>query len=103
MRGALKVRPRVWNVPVAMDGKVDGMADGSQVPAMPLSLARSGETVVVRRVRGDEGMRRHLGNLGFVDGAEVRVVSVGGGNVIVDIKGARLGLDARAARHIMTA
>lgn len=80
-----------------------GMASSPQMPAMPLSLARAGETLTVRRVRGDEGMRRHLGNLGFVDGAEVHVVSAAAGGIIVDVKGARLGLDARAARHILTA
>lgn len=80
-----------------------GMANGLQMPAMPLSLARVGETVTVRRVRGDEEMRRHLGNLGFVGGAEVRVISVAAGGIIVDVKGARFGLDARAARHVLTA
>lgn len=71
------------------------------VPAMPLSLVRAGDTVAVARVRGGEEMRRHLVNLGFVEGSEVHVVSSSGGNIIVTIKGARFGLDAKVAQHVM--
>lgn len=70
---------------------------------MPLSLVHSGETVTVARVRGNGDMKRHLGNLGFVEGAEVHVVSASGKNIIVTIKGVRFGLDSKVASHIMTA
>ncbi len=73
----------------------------SGMPAMPLSLARAGETVDVTRVRGDEELKRHLGNLGFVEGSEVHVVSNSGSNAIVLVKGARLGIDAKVAGRIM--
>ena len=36
---------------------------------LPLSLVRAGETVTVCRVRGNEDMKRHLQEIGFVDGA----------------------------------
>lgn len=71
--------------------------------ALPLSLFRAGETVTVRRVRGNEDMRRHLQEIGFVDGAEVKVVASSGSNVIVLVKGARFGLDAKVAQHIIAA
>ena len=64
--------------------------------AMPLSLFRAGETVTVCRVRGNE-------EIGFVDGAEVHVVSSSASNVIVLVKGARFGLDSKVAQHIMAA
>lgn len=70
---------------------------------LPLSLVRAGETVTVRRVRGNEDMRRHLQEIGFVDGAEVHVVSSLGANIIVLVKGSRFGLDAKVAQHIMAA
>lgn len=70
---------------------------------LPLSLVRAGETVTVRRVRGNEDMRRHLQEIGFVDGAEVHVVSSSSANIIVLVKGSRFGLDAKVAQHIMTA
>ena len=70
---------------------------------LPLSLVRAGETVTVRRVRGNEDMRRHLQEIGFVDGEEVHVVSSSGANIIVLVKGSRFGLDAKVAQHIMAA
>lgn len=70
---------------------------------LPLSLVRAGETVTVRRVRGNEDMRRHLQEIGFVDGAEVHVVSSSSANIIVLVKGSRFGLDAKVAQHIMAA
>lgn len=70
---------------------------------LPLSLVRAGETVTVRRVRGNEDMRRHLQEIGFVDGAQVHVVSSSSANIIVLVKGSRFGLDAKVAQHIMTA
>lgn len=70
---------------------------------LPLSLVRAGETVTVRRVRGNEDMRRHLQEIGFVDGAEVHVVSSSGANIIVLVKGSRFGLDAKVAQNIMAA
>lgn len=78
------------------------MVQGPKAPAMPLSLVKAGETVTVERVKGVEDMRRHLQELGFVEGAEVHVVSNSGANIIVMIKGARFGIDAKVAIHIMT-
>lgn len=74
-----------------------------QAPAMPLSMVRAGDTVTVSRVRGNKEMRRHLKEIGFVDGADVHVVTSSGANIIVMIKGARFGLDAKVAQHVMTA
>lgn len=73
------------------------------MPAMPLSLVRAGETVTVARVRGNQDMKRHLQDLGFVEGAQVHVVTSSGSNVIVMVKGARFGLDVKVAQHVMTA
>lgn len=70
---------------------------------MPLSLVRAGETVTVARVRGNQDMKRHLQDLGFVEGAQVHVVTSSGSNVIVMVKGARFGLDVKVAQHVMTA
>ena len=79
------------------------MAQGSGMPAMPLSFARSGDDVTVARVRGNDAIKRHLENLGFVEGSRVHVVSASGSNIIVMVKGARFGPDAKVAAHVMTA
>lgn len=79
------------------------MASAVHMPAMPLSLRRAGETTTVTKLRGDADMKRHLANIGFVEGSEVHVVSSSGSNIIVMVKGARFGLDAKVAQRIMTA
>ncbi|WP_144744170.1 FeoA family protein [Enorma burkinafasonensis] len=79
------------------------MLQGPGLPAMPLSLVAGGDTVTVTRVRGGEDLKRRLADLGFVEGSEVHVVSTSGSNVIVTVKGARFGLDAKVASHVMTA
>ncbi|MDM8245920.1 FeoA family protein [Collinsella tanakaei] len=79
------------------------MTQGPRIPAMPLSLRHAGETVAVTRVRGDEDLKHHLANIGFVEGSQVHVVSASASNIIVVVKGARFGLDAKVAQHVMTA
>lgn len=69
-------------------------------PQLPLAMAGTGETVCVACVRGGSDLRQHLAELGFVEGAEVRVVSRAAGDVIVTVKGARLALNRSMASHI---
>ena len=71
-------------------------------PQLPLAMAGTDEVVRVERVRGDAALRQHLAELGFVEGSEVKVVSRAAGDVIVTVKGARFGLDAKVAQHVMT-
>ena len=68
---------------------------------MPLTMANIGEALVITRVSGNEETRRFLGNLGFVSGTEVTVLSEMIGNVIVNIKNSRIAVNAEMARHIM--
>ena len=65
------------------------MSCGPQMPAMPLSMVKAGETVRVSRVKGNEDMKHHLKDLGFVEGNEIHVVSSSGANIIVTVLGAR--------------
>ena len=39
------------------------MSSGPQMPAMPLSMVKAGETVHVSRVKGNEDMKHHLKDL----------------------------------------
>ena len=73
-----------------------------QMPAMPLSMVKAGETVRVSRVKGNEDMKHRLKDLGFVEGSEIHVVSSSGANIIVTVLGARFGIDSKVAMHIMT-
>ena len=45
---------------------------------MPLTMARLGETVTIRKITGKDEVRQHLAELGFVVDAEVTVVKLHG-------------------------
>lgn len=68
---------------------------------MPLIMVGIGETCTIQGIGGSEETRRFLANLGFVQGAEVTVLSAIGGNVIVNIKDSRVAINKDMARHIM--
>ena len=68
---------------------------------MPLTMAEIGKVSVINRVNGNEETRRFLGNLGFVAGTEVTVLSEMGGNVIVKVKESRVAISEEMARKIM--
>ena len=68
---------------------------------MPLTLTDVGQEQIVRRIGGNDEVRRHLENLGFVAGSAVTLISALGGNVIVKVKEARVAISAEMARKIM--
>ena len=68
---------------------------------MPLTMAKAGETVTVRKISGKDEVRQHLAELGFVVDSDVTVVSEIGGNLIVQVKDSRIALDKTMANRIM--
>ena len=68
---------------------------------MPLSLANAGETNIIKKIGGKPEVKKHLENLGFVVGGNVQVVSTLGGNVIVNVKEARVAISREMAQKIM--
>ena len=68
---------------------------------MPLTMAAAGETATIRRVGGNAEVRRHLENMGYVEGSNITVVSVVGGNVIVNVKESRVAISREMANKIM--
>ena len=68
---------------------------------MPLTMAAAGETATIRRVGGNAEVRRHLENMGFVEGSNITVVSVVEGNVIVNVKESRVAISKEMANKIM--
>jgi len=67
---------------------------------MPLSLAGIGEEVTIREVKGDDDVRHRLTEMGFIPGDTVTVVSVLQGNLILQVKDARIALNRGTANHI---
>ena len=68
---------------------------------MPLTLAKQGETVTIRKITGKDEIRQHLAELGFVVDGAVTVVSELGGNRILQVKDSRVALDRTLAGRIM--
>ena len=87
---------------MAIDTGASAAAQASvRMQQMPLSFLKSGECARVVKVRGKGDVHHHLENLGFVEGAEVRVVSEQAGNLIVEIKGSQIALDRSIASKII--
>ena len=68
---------------------------------MPLTMAKSGETVTIRKISGKNEARQRLAELGFVVEGEVTVVSEIAGNLILQVKDSRIALDKTMANRIM--
>ena len=68
---------------------------------MPLTMATAGSQNTVKKVTGKDEVRRFLESLGLVEGERVTVVSEMGGNLIVNIKEARIALSKNMAGRIL--
>ena len=68
---------------------------------MPLTMARPGETVVIRKITGRDEVRQHLAELGFVVDESVTVISEMAGNLILQVKESRVGVDRTMDNRIM--
>ena len=70
---------------------------------MPLTMVEKGKPIVIVRIGGKEETRRFLENLGFVAGSTVTVISETNGNMIVNVKEARVAIVRDMANKIMVA
>ena len=68
---------------------------------MPLTMAKAGETVTIRKITGKDEVRLHLAELGSVVDSQVTIVNEIAGNLIVQVKESRLALDKTMANRIM--
>lgn len=68
---------------------------------MPLTMAKEGEANIIKKVGGKEETRKFLENLGFVVGGTVTVVSEINGNMIVNVKDARVAIGKDMANRIL--
>lgn len=68
---------------------------------MPLTMAEIGEEFLVKKISGKEAARRFLESLGFVAGAQVSVIAEISGNIIVQVRGARVAVGREAAQKII--
>ncbi len=68
---------------------------------MPLSMAKMGETVTIKKIGGKDEVRQHMAELGFVVDETVTVVNEMGGNLILQVKDSRIALGKALAAKIM--
>ena len=68
---------------------------------MPLTMAKTGETVTIRKINGRDEVRQHLAELGFVVDSDVTVVNEVAGNLILQVKDSRIALDRTMANRVM--
>lgn len=67
---------------------------------MPLTMANPGDVKYIKRIGGREDIKKHLEQLGFIVGVMVKVISVIGGNIIVQIKESRVAISREMAMKI---
>lgn len=68
---------------------------------MPLSMAKPGETVTIKKIGGKPEVRQHMAELGFVVDETVTVVSEACGTMILQVKDSRIALGKDMAGKIM--
>ena len=68
---------------------------------MPIALMSIGSRHRVKAVQGSDAVKRHLAAMGFVEGAEVTVVSEAAGNYILGICDSRVAVDRGLAMRIL--
>ena len=69
-------------------------------PIMPLTFLKEGESAKVASITGTEEVKKFLTGLGFVQGVEIKLVSIAISGLILDVKGSRVALDPKMASKI---
>ncbi len=68
---------------------------------MFLTKAKVGETVNIIKIEGKEKNKRFLFSLGCSEGESITLISILGGNYIINIKDGRYAIDESLAKSII--
>lgn len=68
---------------------------------MPLTYSEKNKELIIRKIGGNDEVRRHLANLGLTVGGTLTVINSLAGNLIVKVKESRIALNEDLARKIM--
>ena len=68
---------------------------------IPITLADSGEELIIQRVTGRPEVKKHLEDMGFTAGSPVTVINTINGNVIIKVKECRVAISQEMAQKIM--
>ena len=67
---------------------------------LPITMASSGESILVKKITGKDDTRHHLNELGLVEGDTVTLIQNNNGNLILQVKDGRIALDEKLAMRI---
>ena len=68
---------------------------------MPLAMMKKGEKARIMTIKGTDTVKKHLGALGFVQGAVVTIVQLSYGNMILGIHDSRIAINDDLAKRIL--
>ena len=68
---------------------------------LPLTFVKTGDYAKVIKVNGKDSVKKHLSDLGFVDGTIVNVISSHDGDIILNVKDSRLAVTKEMSDKIM--
>lgn len=68
---------------------------------MLLSMATPGEKNSIKKITGKDTTYHFLASLGFVEGADVTIISELAGNIILNVKDTRVAIDKSMANRII--
>lgn len=68
---------------------------------MPLSMSKTGEENIIKKVGGKTETKQFLETLGFIVGSAITVISENNGNLIVNVKESRIAISREMANRIM--
>ena len=67
---------------------------------MPLLFADKGRKYEIKKISGNQAVKKHLEDLGFTAGSMISVISDVSGNLIVSVKDSRIALNRELANKI---
>ena len=68
---------------------------------MPLSFAKVGKEMKIKKITGKDDTIKFLNRLGLIEGHNVKIVSRVSGNVILNVKDTRVALDRQLSNRII--
>lgn len=68
---------------------------------MPVTMLKSGETKIIKRISGKAETKHFLENLGLVTGSPVTLISETAGNVIICVRDTRVAVNKAMAAKII--
>ncbi|MBQ3319421.1 MAG: ferrous iron transport protein A [Spirochaetia bacterium] len=68
---------------------------------IPLTFADKKTPYCIKKINGKDEARRHLNNLGFIEGEEISVINELAGNLIIAVKESRIAIDRAMAQRIV--